>query len=182
MKRWTLACALSVGLITAGCGNDEASGGTGGAGGAGGMGGGEAPTETMWSVSDIDVGVDTCDVAVDFQEGEVFTIRTSGSTAEIESESFTTLSASTDSYSPELTLVEMTGSEEFVEPEGCLVESLRAYALTVDDPSASLPENESLTVTLEYGEEDISDGNCEGVYIVPLPCLTTIDFTLTQTL
>ena len=182
MKRWTLACALSVGLIAAGCGNDEASGGTGGAGGVGGMGGGEPPTETMWSASDIQIPEDTCDVTSDFEEGEVFTITTSGSTATIESDSFTVLSASTDMYSPELTLVEMTGSEEFNEPEGCVVESLRAYALSLDDPAASLPGNDSLTVTLEYAEEDISGGNCEGVYIIPLPCLTTIEFTLTQTL
>ena len=48
----------------------------------------------------------------------------------------------------------------------------------VDDPTSSLPDNDTLSVEWDHTEEDVSDGACDGIWFVPLPCDTFEDFTL----
>jgi len=184
MRRAILVCILSAGVVAAGCEVDEGtggSGGVGGAGGAGGMGGGEPPTETRWAISNVNSVSDDCDFG---DLAGVFVIKTGGTMATMMLEEFV-LDAETAEYSPDLTEVPMAGSvvnDEFDMEFGCSVLLTDQFALFLDDPTVSLPENSTLQVQWDHLEEDDSAnfGDCEGVWFAPLPCTTAQDFTLTK--
>lgn len=186
MKSLTLACLLSAGLVAAGCGNDESSGGAGGGGGAGGMGGSEPPTETRWAISDFEFVADDCNFEEPLEGA--FIITTDGSTATmILDDPMIDLSTSADDYSPTDTEVTLTGdfvNEEFIE-DGCRVQLDDEFRVMLDDTSVSLPDNTTLTVQWDHTEVDISDvpDTCNGpppIWFAELPCEVAGDFTLTQ--
>lgn len=175
MKRAILMVAMGVSVVAAGCGDESGMGGTGG-GGTGGVGGGVAPTQTRWAISNVTVIEDDCDFG---ELAGTFVIDTAGSDATMMLEEFE-LDASTDEYSPELTQVSMAGSATNEEFPPCVALLDDEFTLILDDPSASLPDNNTMQVEWDHAETDGSDGACEGIWFAPLPCAVAQDFTLTR--
>ena len=165
MKGWILVCVLALGMGLVGCSDDE--------GGAGGAGGGVAPTFTEWGITDVNIVQDDCDFGP--LSGDV-EIATDGTNATMIVDGV--LEVSTDDYSPELTTVVMTGQVDNNEEPPCVARLLDEFTLRVDDPTLSLPDNDTLSVEWDHTEEDVSDGACDGIWFVPLPCDTFEDFTL----
>jgi hypothetical protein len=98
------------------------------------------------------------------------------------------LVVSTDDYSPTDNVVVLTGAGtvdtvpmDRMPP--CVVGLEEELTLTLDDPDVSLDQNETVQVTWDHREEDISAnlGDCgNNVWFVPLPCEDQATFTLTQ--
>jgi len=172
-------------VVAVGCGEtDSGTGGSGGSGGAGGEGGSGGVIGPMtWTTPGLTIVGDDCDFFVD--EALIFEITIEGSTViMVDADPNSSLMASTDTYSPEDDEVLLTGSQINENFPPCKVDLLDAFALTLDDPNVSLDENETVQVTWDHAEEDVSDtvGDCEGEWFVPLPCAGEATFTLTQQL
>ena len=171
MKSWILGCVLALGMSLGGCSDDE--------GGAGGAGGGGSPTLTEWGITDVNIVQDDCDFGPLSGDVEIATDGTNATMIIVDpAEPNRALEVSTDSYSPDLTTVVMTGQFDNTRFPPCVARLLDEFTLTVDDPMLSLPDNDTLTVVWNHTEEDVSDGACEDIWIVPLPCDTFEDFTL----
>lgn len=176
----TIALALSV---AAGCdstdtGNDGGTGGSGGAGGEGGAGGSIGPL--TWVASDLTiVGTDEC-MFFDEAEALTFEMTIQGSTVTMD-QTVTSLTVSTDNYLPTDDEVTLTGSTENSNNDPCVVMLDDAFRLLLDDPSVSLDQNDTLSVTWDHVEEEVSTDECQGVWFNDLPCAGEATLTLTQT-
>ena len=171
MKGWILVCVLTLGMGLGGCDDDE--------GGAGGAGGGVAPTFTEWGITDVEVVQDDCIFGPLSGDVEIATDGTNATMIIVDpAEPGRALEVSTDAYSPDLTTVVMTGQFDNDREPPCVARLLDEFTLTVDDSTLSLPDNDTLSVEWDHIEEDVSDGECEGIWFVPLPCETFEDFTL----
>ncbi len=179
MKRilWTIALAASV---TVGCGDTDAAL-DGGAGGSGGAGGGVIGPLT-WTGSTLTIVGDECEF---FVEEEVLTLEITiqGSTVIMsDADPISSLEATTDSYSPEDDQVLLTGSLINDDFPPCKVDLDDAFTLLLNDPNSSLDQNQTVQVTWDHVETDVSDtvGDCQGVWFADLPCAGEVTFTLTQ--
>ncbi len=183
MKKLFLGIVLISAVVAVGCGDTDGTGGAGGAGGAGGTGGAPIIGPLTWSAPGLTIVGDDCDFFVD--EPLVFEMTIEGSNVVMEdADPQSALTVSTDSYSPEDDEVLLTGLAMNDNFPPCVVGLDDAMQLLLDDPDASLDENETVQVTWDHVETDESDvpGDCEGEWFVALPCAGEVTFTLTQDL
>lgn len=182
MNKVFLSVAFVLALAAWGCESDSSTGGTGGTGGVGGAGGtGGVIGPLTWSTPGLTVVGDDCDFFAD--EPLTFEITIVGSTvimqdADVQS----SLEATTDDYSPEQDEILLNGLTTNDDFPPCVVELDDAFRLTLDDPDVSLDQNDTVQVTWDHVETDVSDvaNGCEGEWFVPLPCAGEATFTLTQ--
>jgi hypothetical protein len=177
---------LAIGLIAVvaawGCESDTGIGGSGGTAGTGGTGGsGGVIGPLTWTTPGQTIVGDDCDFFAD--EALAFEITIDGSTVIMQdADPESSLEASTDNYSPEQNEVLLTGTTTNDNFPPCIVELEDAFRLLLDDPDVSLADNDTVQVTWDHTEADVSivAGDCEGEWFVPLPCSGEVTFTLTQ--
>ena len=87
---------------------------------------------------------------------------------------------STDDYSPEQDEVIVMGSATNNDFSPCEVQLNDDMNLGLDDPSVSIDENDTLTVTWFHDEEELSSDECAGEWFVDLPCFGEAELTLTK--
>lgn len=147
----------------------------------GGEGGTIGPL--TWTTPGLTVVGDDCDFFLD--EALTFEMVIQGSTVVLsDADPESSLEVSTDDYSPEqdeVLLTAVVNNESF---PPCVVELDDAFQLLLDDPDVSLDQNDTVQVTWNHVETDVSaiEGDCEGEWFVPLPCAGEATFTLTQEL
>ncbi|NNE17554.1 MAG: hypothetical protein HKN10_03650 [Myxococcales bacterium] len=175
--------------VAMGCDSTDTLGG-GGAGGAGGMGGGTIGPLT-WVASDITVvGMDECNF-FNPDEALMFEMTIDGSTLTLVQSDGP--SVSTDNYFDTADEVIVSGSAEDSTQDPCIVMLDDAMQLGLDNPDVSIDQNDTLSVTWNHVEEDISsayDDACtlddEGnpldpiLWFADLPCSGEATMTLTQ--
>jgi len=163
MRRSILLTIAVVASAAAGCGDD--TGGTGG-----------------WTGSTLTIVGDECDFfAADEPLNVDITIEGSTVTM-VDTDPQSTLTASTDDYSPTDDSVLLTGKVVNDKFPPCKVSLEDAFTLELDDPDLSLDENQTLQVTWNHVEVDESDtpGDCVGEWFVDLPCSGEATFTFTK--
>lgn len=168
MKSVFLTIALGAALMM-GCESTD----TGNTGGNGGIG------PLAWVASNISiVGTDSCEF---FSETEALTfdmfIEESSLSLQLQD---TTLVLSTDTYMETDDEVLVTDSTENSEFDPCIVMLDNAMQLGLDDPTTSIDQNTTLTVTWDHTEDEVSMNECMGVWFVDLPCAGEATLTLTQ--
>jgi hypothetical protein len=180
MKRACLGIAFICAVAAVGCGETDAAG-TGGSGGAGGAGGAPIIGPMTWTTPGLTIVGDDCDFFVD--EALVFEMTIQGSNVVMtDADPESDLTVSADDYSPEQDQVRLTGLAMNSNFPPCVVELDDAMLLVLDDTDVSLDLNDTVQVTWEHVETDISDtvGDCAGEWFVTLPCSGEATFTLTQ--
>lgn len=190
MKRTILTLAL-ISTVAFGC-SDEDTMGTGGVGGGGGMGGMDTIGPLTWTTPGVTFNPadDECDFFAD--EAAVYDMTIEGSTLTLE-QNFEGLGGfggsgppvfilTTDNYSPEQDVVRVTGTATNDNFPPCVVRLDDAFRMELDDPDLSIDLNDTVQVTWDHSEEDVSEnvGDCAGEWFVDLPCAGTATFTLTQ--
>lgn len=177
MNKTVLTIVLAATMCVVGCGeDDEGMGGSSGAGGSGGSGGDIGPI--TWTSSNLEiVPPDTCEFFDTL--GETFVMNISGNvmTLEIPDTAFV---VATQDYSPSDQTAILTGDATNDTFSPCVAQLNDDLTLTADDPSVSIDQNTTLSVSWFHDEEDISAGACEGLWFVPLPCTGEATLTLTQ--
>ena len=181
MSKVYLGLAMIFALAALGCSDSDTmgTGGAGGDGGAGGVGGTIGPL--TWTTPGLTVVGDECDFFLD--EALTFEMTIQGSTVVLsDADPESALEVSTDNYSPEqdeVLLSAVLNNDNF---PPCVVELDDAFQLLLDDPDVSLDQNDTVQVTWDHVETDVSAmvGDCEGEWFVPLPCAGEATFTLTQ--
>lgn len=171
MKRVILTIAIGAAAML-GCDSTDL-GNTGGVGGSGGIG------PLAWVASDITiVGTDSCEF---FSETEALTfdMNIDGSTLTLQLRD-TSLVLSTDTYMETDDQVLVTDSTEDSQFDPCIVMLDNAMQLGLDDPSTSIDQNATLSVTWDHVEDEVSMNECMGVWFVDLPCAGEVTLTLTQ--
>ena len=181
MNKTFLTIVLATTMTLIGCGeDDEGMGGSGGAAGSGGMGGsGGTIGPITWTGSNLQVvDPDTCEF---FDENlvETFEMNIAGNilTLGIPDTEFL---VGTESYSPSDEMVTLTGEATNGDFPPCVVQLNDDLTLTADDPSVSIDQNTTLTVSWFHNEEDVSDNSCVDIWFVDLPCFGEATLTLTQ--
>ena len=170
----TIAIAAAVAM---GCDSTDTLGG-GGAGGDGGAGGGTIGPLT-WVGSDITiVGTDEC---MFFNESEALTFEMTidGSTLTL-MDTETSLTLSTDNYFDTADEVMVAGSTENSNFDPCVVRLADAMQLGLDNIDVSIDQNDTLSVTWDHSEDEVSTDECMGVWFNDLPCSGEVTLTLTQ--
>jgi len=183
MNKAFLMFALAAGLAV-GCGDTDSTG-TGGAGGTGGVGGTGGTGGTIgpltWTTPGLTVVGDDCEFFAD--EAAEYEMTIEGSTVTlVNTDPEVTFVLTADDYSPTQDEVRVTGVVENDTFLPCVVELGDAFRLELDDPDVSLDQNDTVQVTWDHSETDVSDmvGDCAGEWFVPLPCAGQATFTLTQ--
>lgn len=175
MKRACLGVAFICVVAAVGCGETDASG-------AGGAGGAPIIGPMTWTTPGLTiVGDDECEFFVD--EALTFEMTIQGSNVVMtDADPESDLTVSADDYSPEQDQVRLTGLATNSKFPPCVVELDDAMVLVLDDPDVSLDLNDTVQVTWDHVETDISDtvGDCEGEWFVTLPCSGEATLTLTQ--
>lgn len=171
-----LICIAAVGAF--GCSESDDMGGDGGMGGAGG-----APVigPLTWTTPGLTVVGDDCDFFLD--EALTFEMTIQGSNIILEdADPESDLAVSADDYSPEQDEVLLTAQVNNTNFPPCVVELDDAFELVLSDPDVSIDLNDTVEVTWNHVETDVSDtvGDCEGEWFVSLPCAGEATFTLTQ--
>lgn len=181
MKKAFLGMVFISAAAAVGCGETDGTGGAGGEGGAGGAGGAPIIGPLTWTAPGLTIVGDTCEFFVD--EALVFEMTIQGSNVVMEdADPESDLVVSTDMYSPEQDQVLLTGIAMNDKFPPCVVELDDAMRLLLDDPDFSLDLNDTVQVTWDHVETDISDtvGDCLGEWFVALPCEGEATMTLTQ--
>jgi hypothetical protein len=179
MKRAFFGIVFVLAVAVMGCSGTDGAGGSGGVGGDGGAGGSIGPL--TWTTPGMTIVGDECDFFLD--EPMEFEMTIQGSNVVMEdADPQSDLVVSTDSYSPEQDEVLLNGLAMNTTYPPCVVELDDAMRLLLDDPDLSLDLNDTVQVTWDHVEADISDtvGDCEGEWFVSLPCSGEVTFTLTQ--
>ena len=171
MRKLHLVLILAA-VVAVGCSDDEE--GTGGTGGT-------ASTTIFWTSSNFRIEGDTCDFLVD--EELEFRMTISGSDVVLE-DTGSGFEVSTDDYDEADDAVRLSNSVDNDDFFPCTVQLDDVMDLELDDPSASLEDNERVEVSWTHVEEDVSDvaGDCDGEWFVDLPCAGEATLTLTQDL
>ncbi|MFZ1866619.1 MAG: hypothetical protein WAU39_20530 [Polyangiales bacterium] len=179
MNKAFLSLVLILAAAAWGCDSTSGTGGAGGEGGAGGAGGNGVTT--TWTTPGLTIVGDECDFFVD--EALAFDITIDGSMVVMQdADPQSSLEASTDSYSPQQDEVLLNGLATNDNFPPCVVQLDDAFQLLLDDPNVSLDQNDTVQVTWDHVETDVSDvpGDCAGEWFVDLPCSGEATFTLTQ--
>lgn len=183
-----MAVALSACVLTLGC-EDEEESGTGGSGAVGGMGGegggGGSIGPINWTASAVTVmGTDECeffidpDTGNDLFEGEAFIMEIDGSTVTLQLAG-TELIVGTDTYQVGDNPVILSSAATST-VDDCEVELMEELTIEMADPAAGLEGNDVLSVGWFHDEFELSNGACNGVWFVPLPCVSEADLMLNQ--
>lgn len=173
----TIAFAAAVAM---GCDSTDTlnGGGGGGDGGTGGIGGGGIGPLT-WVSSDLTiVPTDEC-LFFDETEALTFEMTIEGSTLTL-FEPATGLEVSTDDYMETDDAVNVNGLAQDSTQDPCLVKLDDAMVLGLDNTDVSIDQNTTLSVTWTHAEDENSTNECDGVWLVPLPCSGQANLTLTQ--
>ncbi len=156
-----------------GGGNGGGDGGTAGDGGAGGSIG-----PLTWVSSNLTiVPTDGCEFFSD-SRALTFEMTIQGSTLTLVESSGMTVS--TDEYMETDDEVTVAGLAEDSSQDPCLVELDDAMQLGLDDPDVRIDQNDTLSVTWNHAEAELSTDECQGVWWVDLPCSGVATLTLTQ--
>ena len=136
---------------------------------------------TTWTVSNLTpIGENECDLGNFTGQYEITIDGNTLSFEVLEGDGF---SASTDSFQEQDNEVVVIGETLDDRDPPCIAKLSNVYTITVEDESLRLENNETLQVTWEHSEDDISDNTeeCQGDwFFVPLPCTSSFTFTLTQ--
>ena len=176
MSRFFLTIAIAA-AVAMGCDSTDTLGG-GGAGGAGGVGGGTIGPLTWVSSDLMIVPTDEC-AFFDETEALTFEMTIEGSTLTLV-EPATGLEVSTDNYFDTASEVLVNGIAQDSTQDPCLVKLDDAMQLGLDNVDVSIDQNTTLSVTWTHVEEENSTDECDGVWLVPLPCSGQVNLTLTQ--
>jgi hypothetical protein len=137
---------------------------------------------TTWTVSNVIAVSDTCEFhdPANPLAGE-FDITIEDSTVTIEHKELDVSATMSDYLETDDTFI-LNGESENTEFSPCTVKLAEKFTLALTETTKRIDTNDTLNVTWDHTETDESatDGDCTGVWFVPLPCESQITFTLTQ--